>query len=225
MAYELVTFDAYMGLLDIQGSLVPVVAGALSLDEAEARGFVRIWRTQQMARAAASNSLGLGRTSFRDCTRMGLDFALVKNDIDLDEKQRSALVAAWDYLKPWPEAVQVIDGLKAQGLSVAILSNGDQDQLEAIDRNAFDSAFDHVLSTETCGFYKPHPSVYALPQQALGVPMARVLHVAGGGGDVLGAVAAGMACYWSNRTGDPAPDPAYPATHEGRELGGLSALL
>ena len=41
----------------------------------------------------------------------------------------------------------------------------------------------------------------------------------------LGAEAFGMACYWSNRTGDIVPDPAYPARYTGPNLTGLLDIL
>ena len=90
MAIKLVTFDVYMALIDIQGSLAPVVAAALDMDAEEADGFVRLWRAKQMERAAASNSLNRGRTTFRDCTRIGLDYVLARRGIGFDDRRRRA---------------------------------------------------------------------------------------------------------------------------------------
>ncbi|MDA0304672.1 MAG: haloacid dehalogenase type II [Proteobacteria bacterium] len=225
MPYKLITFDAYMGLMDIQGSIVPVLAKALGVDDATADPLVRTWRATQMARAAASNSLGLGRTSFRACTRLGLDYVLVRQNINLDDDARTTLVDAWDRMNPWPDGPGIIAAIKQRGYLTAILSNGDQDQLDAINQNAFNSIFDHVLSSESCGYYKPHPSVYELPTKVLGIAKEDVLHVAGSPGDVLGAEAFGMTCYWSNRTGDLVPDPAFPASYERSDLAGLLDIL
>ena len=58
MSIKLVTYDVYIALLDIEGSLQPVVQEALSFDADVATTFVRLWRTKQMERAAISNSLG-----------------------------------------------------------------------------------------------------------------------------------------------------------------------
>ena len=224
MKPQLVTFDVYMALLDIQGSLVPVVGEALSLDEDAAAVFVKTWRAKQMERAAASNALELGHTLFRDCTRMGLDYTLDQSGKHLDDADRRRLVLAWDDLSPWPEAVDLVHTIKGLGYSTAILSNGDQDMLDAVARQ-FGDGFDHVLSAETAGKYKPHPKVYDLPARVLGVATDRVLHVAGAPGDVLGARAFGMACYWSNRNGDRSLDPRFQATLEGADLGGVLAYL
>ncbi|MBT6095119.1 MAG: haloacid dehalogenase type II [Rhodospirillaceae bacterium] len=225
---KLVTFDVYMALLDIQGSLVPVVAETLGMDTDTAHTFVLMWRAKQMERAAVSNSLGLGHTSFRDCTHMGLDYVLHRYDRQLDEVERQRLVLAWDLLTPWPEAVEVVHAVKARGYATAVLSNGDQDMLEAVSGafgGAFGDGFDHVLSAETAGHYKPHPDVYNLPTRLLGITKDEVLHVAGSPGDALGAGAFGLKCYWSNRMSDRVLDPRFDADHQGPDLNGVLNIL
>ena len=224
MTPKLVTFDVYMALLDIQGSLTPVLAGALGIDEARAGPLVQLWRAKQMERAAQSNSLGAERTPFRRCTRLGLDYMLARNGFDLPEGARDDLVRAWDTMTPWPEAVELVAEVKRRGYPTAILSNGDQDMLDAV-AGLFDDGFDHVLSSETAGFYKPHQAVYALTERVLGIAAGEVLHGAGAPGDVFGAVAAGLPCYWSNRAGDIPTDPAYRPDFEGTDLEGVLALI
>ena len=224
MAFKLVTFDVYSALLDIQGSMTRALREALGLAEDDAAAMMRVWRAQQMARAAVSNSLLLGRVPFKQCTRLGLDYALARRGLDVPEAGRQALVKAWDAIAPWPEAREVLAAVKAKGYATAVLSNGDQDQLEAV-AGQFDDGFDHVLSSEAAGAYKPHPSVYHLPTRMLGVAKEDVLHVAGSPNDALGATAFGMACYWSNRTGDVPLDPAYAPPYQGPDLRGILDLL
>jgi 2-haloacid dehalogenase len=96
--------------------------------------------------------------------------------------------------------------------------------LEAVARN-FSSGFDHILSAETAGKYKPHPAVYNLPTTVLGIDKMDVLHIAGSANDVLGAVAADMACVWTNRHGDILLDPAYPPATVISDLAGVPELL
>lgn len=224
MAIKLVTFDVYMALIDIQGSLAPVVAAALDMDAEEADGFVRLWRAKQMERAAASNSLNRGRTTFRDCTRIGLDYVLARRGIGFDDRRRRDLVLAWDALEPWPEACEVVREVKRRGVATAILSNGDRDMLAALAK-PFGADMDHVLTAETAGVYKPHPAVYDLPKTELGIAKSEVLHVAGSPNDAMGAIACGMRCYWSNRGADIVLDPAYAPTREGANLQGVLELL
>jgi len=223
-APSLVTFDVYMALLDIEGSLAPIVRETLNLPGEQATVFVRTWRAKQMERAAISNSLDQERTSFRDATAMALDYVAARNGVTVDGDTRAQLILAWDSLQPWPEADEAIAAVKAKGYAIAILSNGDQNMLDAVAGN-FTTAFDHILSSETAGKYKPHPAVYDLPTTVLGIAKKDVLHVAGSPNDVLGAVAAGMPCAWSNRHGDRILDPRYPPTHELSDLSGVPDLL
>lgn len=205
---KLVTFDVYMALLDIEGSLVAIVSDELGLEPNRARPFVQLWRAKQMERAAISNSLDKERTSFRAATAMALDYVAGRQGVAIDADKHHRLVMAWDMMRPWPEANDVIAAIKTKGIETAILSNGDQDMLEAVAR-LFPAGFNHVLSSETAGKYKPHPSVYDLPTTVLGVAKTDVLHVAGSANDVLGTISAGMRCVWSNRHGDLLLDPAY----------------
>lgn len=225
MKVKLVTFDVYMALLDIEGSLVPAVRKALNLDADRATAFVRLWRSKQMERAASSNSLGKRRTTFRDCTAMALEYCLGRHHLTPPPDTRRQLVFAWDKMNPWPDAASAIAAVRAKGCRIAILSNGDQDMLEAVARNFSPNTFDHILSSETAGQYKPHPAMYDLPTTALGIARKDFVHVAGSANDVLGAIAAGLRCIWSNRHADRLLDPAYPPTHEIADLTGVADLI
>lgn len=225
MKTKLVTFDVYMALLDIEGSLVPVVQETLNLDADVATAFVRLWRAKQMERAAISNSLGKNRTSFRDCSAMALDYCLGRYNLAVLPDTHRNLVFAWDAMKPWADANAAIAAVNATGCQTAILSNGDQNMLEAVARNFSPNTFDHILSSETAGHYKPHPSVYDLPTTALGIAKKEIVHVAGGANDVIGTIAAGIQCIWSNRHADQLLDPAYPPTHEISNLTGVADLI
>jgi 2-haloacid dehalogenase len=225
MGTKLVTYDVYMALLDIEGSLVPVVQETLNLDADIATAFVRLWRTKQMERAAISNSLGANRTSFRECTAMALDYCLGRHGLALLPDTRRGLVFAWDIMNPWADADAAIAAVKAKGYQTAILSNGDQNMLEASVRNFSPNSFDHILSSEMAGHYKPHSSVYNIPTAVLGIAKEDIVHVAGSSNDVLGTISAGIQCIWSNRHADQLLDPAYPPTHEISNLTGVANLI
>lgn len=222
MRVTLITFDAYAALVDYRASLLPVVEEIPGLGEDDAADFLELWRSRQLAAAALSNALGRGRITFRECTALALDYALHRHNLALDGAARQNLIGAWYPLVPWPEANAVLGALKAKGFRLAILSNGDQDMLEAL-ASEFEMSFDEILSSERCGVYKPHPSVYAMPREQLGVD--DYLHVAGSANDVIGACAAGVACYWSNRQGDRVLLPDCAPQHQGPNLGGLLDIV
>ena len=220
----LVTFDVYSALFDIAGSLTGRLREATGLDEARAAQAFQLWRAKQLERAAISNSLALARTSFRECTRQALGYAAQRFGLSLSDASRQELVMAWDRLTPWPEAPRVLEALVSRGYPLALLSNGDRDMLQAL-AASLAVPFAHIYSSEDAGTYKPHPAMYELPMRTPGLERARVLHVAGAANDALGSTAAGIPCYWSNRTGDVPLDPAYAPAFTGTSLEGLLELL
>ena len=220
----LVTFDVYSALFDIAGSLTGRLREAAGLDEARAAQAFQLWRAKQLERAALSNSLSLVRTSFRECTRQALGYVERRFGLALSVASRQELVMAWDRLSPWPEAPRVLETLASRGYPLALLSNGDRDMLQAL-ATSLAVPFAHIYSSEDAGTYKPHPAMYELPMRTPGLARAALLHVAGAAGDALGATAAGVQCYWSNRTVDVLLDPAYAPAFSGTGLEGLLELL
>ena len=213
----------YSALVDFEGGLVPALRVACGR-HADAHALVRAWRAKQLEYAQLSNSLARERIPFRTLTRRSLDYVLGRMSLALGEPARESLVAAWDRLPAWPEADATLQELAARGHTLAILSNGDEAMLRALARG-FTGRFEHVFASDHAGHYKPHPSIYALPTQRLGIPPAEVLHVAGSGNDVLGAKLAGLRCAWSNRHGDRMLDPEVRPDWEIPDLGGLPGIV
>jgi len=222
-SYQLITFDVYTALFDIETSLAPVVRDALG-DSVDVSGLVRTWRSKQLEYALISNSLDQARISFRIITGRSLDYALGRAGVKIDEPGRASLVAAWDRLQPWPEADAVVSAVKAGGYQIGMLSNGDQDMLSAL-QNRLSVNFDYIFSTEQAGHYKPHPSVYILPAKALGIGAGQMLHVAGSPTDVHGTKSAGLPCYWSNRATELVLDPACAPDYEFEDLKSVLDIL
>jgi 2-haloacid dehalogenase len=221
--FKFITFDVYTALFDIQGSLTPEVARALG-PGSDAATLVRTWRAKQLEYALISNSLGRERISFRTATQRALEYTLARAGLSVPEITRDELVKAWDELQPWPEANEVLAGVKARGLLIGLLSNGDEAMLEALARR-LGTAPDHIFASERAGHYKPHPSVYALPFNELGITKDELLHVAGSPTDVLGTKSAGLYCAWSNRHGEVVLDPSLKPDYEFSDLRGVLGLL
>ena len=224
MSYKLITLDAFSALVDIQGSLTPIVGEALSLSEKKTHDFVKLWRLKQLERAAISNQIDLGHVSFRVCTDQALNYVINRNKLSVCETVREKLNESWNDLKPWPDALATIREIKSLGYDTAILSNGDQDMLSAISKK-FENNVDYILSAELAQNFKPHPSVYELPIKRLGFAKDEILHIAGSPSDVIGARAFGIACYWSNRSNDYVVDNTFKATYENCCLHGIIQVL
>jgi 2-haloacid dehalogenase len=221
--YQLITFDVYTALFDIEGSLVPVIQKLLK-EPVDATELVRLWRQKQLEYALISNSIQHGRVLFTDITRRALDYALNRSQINLGDAGRRSLVAEWDQLQLWPEAEQVLSEVKRRGYVVGLLSNGDEEMLRRL-ASRLPITCDHIFASEHAGYYKPHPSVYELPLRTLGLTLDQVLHVAGSPTDVMGTKAAGLQCAWSNRKHDKVVDDKYRADYEFENLLGLLDVI
>lgn len=219
---RLVTFDVYTALLDYEAGLLGPVANACK-PGADVAGLVRMWRARQLEYAQISNSLQRGRVPFRVLTRRALEYAFARAGQALAAPDAEDLTEAWNRLPPWPEAAAILAALRSRGHELAVLSNGDEKMLCAVTQAA-GLRFDHVMASDHAGHYKPHPAMYALPTQRLGLQPAQVLHVAGSSTDVLGAKLGGLRCAWSNRQGDTMLDRDVRPDFEMRDLSGLLLL-
>jgi 2-haloacid dehalogenase len=222
-APRLVTFDVYAALVDYESGLLPHMAG-ICADQALARSLLRSWRAKQLEYAQISNSLQGERIPFRLITLRALEYTMAGAGRTLSGGDLARLLAAWDSLEPWPEALGVLAALQHRGYRIGLLSNGDEDMLRVL-VGSWSVGFDHVFASDRAGFYKPHPAIYALPMRMLALGRDEVLHVAGSGNDVLGAKSAGLACAWSNRSNERLIDPGVHPDHDMRDLTGLLAIL
>jgi 2-haloacid dehalogenase len=129
-------------------------------------------------------------------------------------------------LDAYPEVPAMLQRLKSAGMKTAILSNGSPTMLTAAVSGAKLSALlDASLSVESVGVYKPHPSVYQLAVDKLGVPATRICFMSSNGWDAAGAAAFGFRVVWVNRTNLPRENlPASPE-RQIKTLAELPALL
>ena len=160
---KLITFDVYSALVDINSGLTPIFSNLTNLSEEKSLAFIIDWRTVQLHTAQLSNSLNTRRVTFYNCTKLSLDYVCKKHNLEIEEDKKLKLISAWNILPLWPEASEVISNLIIKGYKVAILSNGDQNMLEEMNKG-YDFNFDYILSSETNEYYKPHPSIYDLPK-------------------------------------------------------------
>ncbi len=226
VSYKLITFDVYTALFDTKNSLKHHAQRIISTKDVSIKisEFVEIWRKKQLEYAAIVNVIQKEWLTFKDCTTRALDYTLRRFKIDISQDEQSKLMNAWDNLRPWPEAEEVLAGLKTRGYQLAVLSNGDEKMLRAAVSN-ISIPFDYIFGADQAEVYKPRPEIYFLPLKLLNLSKTDVLHVAGSATDVLGAKSSGLACFWSNRDNDLILDPVYSPDFEFRNLSGLLETL
>lgn len=209
-------FDAYGTLFDLAGATATardVIGDRLPV-------LAELWRTKQLQYTWLRSLTGQ-HADFWRVTADALDFALASLGI-ADGELRERLMGAYERLGPYPDARPALERLKAGGLRLAILSNGAPRMLGAAARNAqLTDLLETIFSIEEIGIYKPHPNVYRLAVERLGLWPGEILFVSSNGWDAYGAKAFGLRVAWCNRSRQPAERlPAVPDV----EINSLSEL-
>jgi 2-haloacid dehalogenase len=187
-------FDAYGTLFDFAAAAKGCrdVLGD-SIDKLTA-----LWREKQL-QYTWLRALQGRHADFWQVTGDALDFALETLAID-KPGLRHRLMNLYLTLDTFPEVADVLRALKNAGLRTAILSNGSPTMLDAAVKAArLDSLLDAVLSVEAVGVYKPHPKVYQLAVDRLGIPAAAIAFQSSNAWDAYAASAFGMQVVWCNR--------------------------
>jgi len=213
-------FDAYGTLFDVHSAVAR--ERARIGDQADALS--QLWRTKQLEYTWLRALMGR-HLDFWQVTGDALDYALARLELE-PAGIREPLMQAYLALDAYPEVPDVLARLRQGGLKTAILSNGEPRMLTAGAKSAgIDRLLDAVLSVETVGIFKPHPSVYLLALDQLGVAADEIAFQSSNAWDVNGAATFGLRPVWINRFGAPAERLPGGAEHELKNLSGLPDLL
>jgi 2-haloacid dehalogenase len=218
-------FDAYGTLLDVAGAarLAASEPGGERLADLWPR-VAETWRAKQLSYTWLRAAMGL-HADFAQVTADALDWTLEKEGI-ADPALRDRLLSLYTVLPCFPEVPAMLAAIRARGMPTAILSNGTQAMLgTAIAAAGISELIGQVLSVESVGVYKPHPAVYRLGAEAMGLPPERILFVSSNGWDAAGAAAYGYRTFWANRRGEPVDNlPGRPEIVR-PDLSGLADLI
>jgi 2-haloacid dehalogenase len=213
-------FDAYGTIFDVAS------AAARCRDVLGDRivSLSALWRDKQLQYSWLRGLQGR-HADFWQVTGDALDYALETMGID-DRALRARLMELYLTLEAFPEVPALLARLKQAGMTTAILSNGSPRMLTAAVAAAkLDGLLDHVWSIEMVGVFKPHPTVYQLAVDRLGIAASAIAFQSSNGWDAYAASAFGMRVVWCNRYGQrPERLPGAP-DHEIRSLAELPPLI
>jgi 2-haloacid dehalogenase len=196
IAVRACVFDAYGTLFDFASA----AAGCADVLGDKAASVTALWRDKQLQYTWLRGLQGR-HADFWQVTGDALDFTLETLAI-ADANVRDRLMSLYRTLDCFPEVPQVLRRLKEAGFVTAILSNGSPSMLaDAVAGARLGDLLDHVLSVEEVGVFKPHPSVYGLAVDRLGVPASAISFQSSNAWDAHAASAFGMRVVWCNRYG------------------------
>jgi 2-haloacid dehalogenase len=197
---EVLAFDLYGTLVDpiaISSELGQV------LGDSGGREAARLWRLKQLEYSFRLTAMG-HYEDFRWVTSRALDFALASIGVSLPAGQVRRLVALYDHLRPFPDAVPALRALSGLGYELAVLSNGSPAMIgNCLGNSGLGDFFGQRISVDEVRVFKPAPIVYRHAAQRLARPIGRIRLITCNAFDSVGASAAGMSTAWVNRSAAP----------------------
>ena len=165
--------------------------------------------------------------NFWHVTQDGLVYAAHSLKLDLDVEKRTRLMDAYMTLAAFPDVEPGLQQLKAMGLRLAVLSNGEPKMLESAARSAgIADLLDAMISVDEIKVFKPSPRVYELASTHLKMPNNSIGFVSSNNWDVNGAGSVGLKTFWIQRAAaEPPEELGYPATRIVHLLTELPALV
>lgn len=199
-------FDQYGTVVDMQAGLREAVAPFLKTKgwDGNPNSFVTWWRRTHFENSMIDALCDRGHTPYRQIGHRAVAHVMDRAGIAYDREEVEWLVSEIERLKPFPDARAALGRLHDR-YKLAILSNGDRDMLEAA-KPYIDIPFDHVISVQEAGYFKPHWKTYAKAEELLDVDRTAILFVANHAFDCVGAKSFGMRTAFIDRRKRPFGD-------------------
>ena len=144
----------------------------------------------------------------------------------ISDEQVAQVMAGFNELPAFPDALPAITRLTEAGLRVACLTNGSASITSAfVNRTGLGSGVDRVISVEEVYRWKPAGVVYRYAAEVLGVPSDQLALVAAHDWDCHGAKRAGLITGWVSRKSGSYGAPLAPPDVVGEDLTEVAAKL
>ncbi len=185
-----------------------------------------LWRSKQLQYTLLRSMMHRYK-DFWQVTQDALVYAAHPLGLHLDVDKRTRLMDAYSTLAAFPDVKPGLEQLKALGLRLAVLSNGEPKMLQSAARSAgIADLLDAVISVDEVKVFKPSPRVYELAATRLNTPKSNIGFVTSNNWDAHGAGSAGLTTFWIQRAAaEPAEELGYPAAHVVHLLTDLPALI
>ena len=189
-AYQTLTFDCYGTLIDWETGILAYLRPLFArydvhvIDEFVLECYSRYEPVAQAEGGSYRSVLA------RVLQRFGKRLAFTPKNFELEEFSSSI-----EHWPPFPDTVAALRALSEQ-FELAVVSNIDN-ELFAMSARLLEVPFQHVITAEQVGAYKPAPEMFAAALETVKGP---VLHVAQSRfHDILPATAAGLDTVWIDR--------------------------
>jgi 2-haloacid dehalogenase len=192
--FQILTFDCYGTLIDWESGIFSALRPVLSAHGVTISDAHLLELYGELEAEAESGEYSTYSTVLQSVVR-NFGKRLEFEASDAEARSLPESIAAW---KPFPDTVESLRRLKSR-YKLAVLSNID-DGLFALTAPKLGIAFDHVVTAQQAGCYKPCQKLFQLAQQRCGMPPEAWLHVGQSiYHDVIPAQSLGISTVWVNR--------------------------
>ena len=183
-------------------------------------GLLEAWYTRTLRDGMALSATGdyAGFTEVADAALRGLTHYTISDD------QVAYVMAGFDELPAFPDALPAVTQLTEAGLRVACLTNGSASFTSSFVERA-GLRVDRIISVGEVYRWKPASVVYLYAAEVLGVSPDRLALVAAHDWDCHGAKRAGLTACWVSRKAGGFGAPFAPPDVRGEDLTEVAAKL
>jgi 2-haloacid dehalogenase len=222
MSMKALAFDAYGTLFDV----FSVTSLCEELFPGNGVALAVMWRAKQLQYSLLRSMMNRYK-DFWQVTQDGLVYSALSLKLDLTAEKRARLMGAYLTLAAFPDVKPGLQQLRAQGLKLAILSNGEPTMLQSAAKSAgISDLLDAIISVDEVKVFKPSPRVYELGATRLQIGKGDIGFVSSNNWDVNGAGSAGLTAFWIQRAAaEPPEELDYPAARVVHAITDLPALV
>ena len=196
--------------VDVYGTLVDPLAMSDHLRTITGDAAERLaeqWRAKQLEYTFRRTAMGL-YANFDVCTRQALQFVLASARLSLSALEQDRLVALYEQLDAYPDAIAGLRKLRDRGYTLMAFSNGvEATVLRLLKQSGLLPHLDGIISVDELATFKPDPRVYAFLARWLNRSKADTWLISSNAFDVIGAKSAGLRAAWLRRNANSLLDP------------------
>ena len=215
-------FDAYGTLFDV----FSITSLCEELFPGHGTALAAMWRAKQLQYSVLRSMMNRYK-DFWQVTQDGLVYSAHSLTLDLTSDKRTRLMNAYLTLASFPDVKPGLQQLRALGLRLAILSNGEPKMLQSAAKSAgIADLLDAIISVDEVKVFKPSPRVYERASSHLKIAKSDIGFVSSNNWDVNGAGSAGLTAFWIQRAAaEPPEELDYPAARVVHAITDLPALV
>ena len=220
---KLLSFDVFGTLIDVRSGSRAAFEKVLAESGMSVATLSALELWEQWERANIRRYWSRPYQSYREICRASLQEVFRTLDIAGDPDSIQLYFDAFAHFERFPEVDDVLDALTGAGYKLAVVSNIDDDLLQA---TPLGRTFDLVCTSQRARGYKPDGTLFRYLSSSSGLPMGDIFHSGQSQHtDLVGGRPLGLAVAWINRRGlaraEGVPEPSF----EFRQLRPLLDLL